>query len=267
MNVHKRVRLTPMARQEIWRLYNTGEWSVVALAERYLVSRPTIYKALQRGRKREFAPRDSSNHRYRSLRYGIKRLAKIEARLEQKLREKARRYNKSYPGEMVHVDTKRLPMLSGEDNTQSREYLFVAIDDYSRELYAEILPDKTQHSAASFLEQVIHECPYTIDCIYSDNGKEYKGTPEHAFAKLCHEQNIGQYFTKPRTPQTNGKAERVIKTLMDMWHSQTQFVGRKHRRVALNRFVNYYNTVKPHKGINGFTPYELLEEFFYQQNV
>lgn len=267
MNVHKRVRLTHIDRQEVWRLYTSGEWGVAALAGLFRVSRPTIYKVLQRGRKQEFVPRGSGNARYRNVSHGLKRLAKVEARLEKKLREKARRYNKSYPGEMVHVDTKRLPLLKGEDNTLPREYLFVAVDDYSRELYADILPDKTQHSAAAFLEQALEECPYTIDSIYSDNGKEFKGTPEHAFAKLCHEKNIGQYFTKPRCPQTNGKAERMIKTLMDMWHDKTQFAGRKHRRVALNRFVNYYNTVKPHKGINGFTPYELLEEFFYRQLV
>jgi transposase InsO family protein len=267
MNVHKRVRLTHIDRQEVWRLYTSGEWTIVALASRYRVSRPTIYKVLQRGRKREFVPRNSSNARYRGVRYGLKRLAKVEARLEQKLREKARRYNKSYPGEMVHVDTKRLPLLKGEDNTLPREYLFVAVDDYSRELYADILPDKTQHSAAAFLEQVLEECPYTIDSIYSDNGKEFKGRNNHAFVSLCHEKSIGQYFTKPKCPQTNGKAERMIKTLMDMWHNKTHFMGRKHRRVALNRFVNYYNTVKPHKGINGFTPYELLEEFFYRQPV
>ncbi len=57
-----------------------------------------------------------------------------------------------------------------------RDYLFVHIDDSSRELYAAILLDKTQNSAATFLKQVIEECPYTIECTYSDNGTEYKRT-------------------------------------------------------------------------------------------
>ena len=83
---------------------------------------------------------------------------------------------------MVHVDTKRLPLIKGQNNTQPREYLFVAIDDYSRELYAAILPDKTQFSSAQFLmEHLLAQCPYEIDYIYSDNGKEYRGTPHHAF--------------------------------------------------------------------------------------
>ena len=196
MNVHKNLRLTPHDRKEIWRLYNTGDWSIVALGKRYRVSRPTIYKVLQRGRKQEFTPRNSTNHRYQNIRHGLKRLAKVESALEAKLKAKAKRYNKSYPGELVHFDTKRLPLLKGENNTMPREYLFVAIDDFSRELYAAILPDKTQHSAAAFLQQAIEECPYTIDYTYSDNGKEYKGTIEHAFAKLCHEQSIGQRFTR-----------------------------------------------------------------------
>ncbi|MEZ4484501.1 MAG: hypothetical protein R2864_07865 [Syntrophotaleaceae bacterium] len=65
-------------------------------------------------------------------------------------KREARRYNKSYPGELVHFDSKRLPLLKGEDQTLPREYLFVAIDNFSRELYAGIFPDKTQHSAELF---------------------------------------------------------------------------------------------------------------------
>ena len=117
----------------------------------------------------------STNKRFLQAKYGMKRLAKIESSLEIKKKLAARRYNKSYPGEMVHFDTKRLPLLKSETKTLSRDYLFVSIDVFSRELYAAILPDKTQNSAATFLAQVIEECPYTIECGYSDNGTEYKG--------------------------------------------------------------------------------------------
>ena len=90
----------------------------------------------------------------------------------------------------------------------------MAIDDFSRELYAAILPDKTQVSARAFLEQVLKECPYTIEQYDTDNGKEYKGDPtHHAFMKLCAENRIEQRFTRVRNPKTNGKAERVIKTM------------------------------------------------------
>ncbi|SDY62644.1 DNA-binding transcriptional regulator, MarR family, partial [Nitrosomonas sp. Nm33] len=175
MNMHKHIRLTPLDRQELWQLYQTGCWKVSQLAERFRVSRPTIYTVLKRARLKEFVPRDSTNQRFKTIQYGLKRLAKVEQSIQERLKREAKRYNKSYPGELVHFDTKRLPLLKGQSPTQPREYLFVAIDDFSRELYAAILPDKTRNSAAWFLtETVITHCPYQIDYAYSDNGKEYK---------------------------------------------------------------------------------------------
>jgi len=79
----------------------------------------------------------------------LKRLSKVEKDIEEKRQQEARRYNKSYPGELVHFDTKRLPLLKGEETTRLREYPFVAIDDFSRRLYAGIYSDKTQYSAAA----------------------------------------------------------------------------------------------------------------------
>lgn len=97
-------------------------------------------------------------------------------------------------------------------------------------MYAAILPDKTSLSAAKFLrEQVIEPCPYLIECVYSDNGSEYKGTANHAFAVVCFENGINQKFTQPALPQTNGKAERVIRTLMEMWHNKQVFIDGEHR--------------------------------------
>ncbi|WP_153717465.1 integrase core domain-containing protein, partial [Eikenella corrodens] len=85
-------------------------------------------------------------------------------------------------------------------------------------------PDKTADSAAKFLaEQVIEPCPYLIECVYSDNGSEYKGGANHAFGVTCWENGINQKFTRPARPQTNGKAERVIRTLMEMWHEKQSF--------------------------------------------
>jgi len=262
MTIHKLTRGTPLARQEIWRLYGTRTWTVVALSHEFRVSRPTVYKVLHRARIQEFAPRKSTNMRFLQAHYGMKRLAKVEASLEAKTKAMARRYNKDYPGEMIHFDAKRLPLLKGETKTTLRDYLFVGIDDFSRELYAGIFPDKTQDSAAAFLSQVIEECPYTIECAYSDNGTEYKGPAAHAFAALCTAQGIGQKYTRIKRPQTNGKAERVLKTLMELWHEQNLFDSRQDRQIGLARFVNFYNTVKPHASLNNLTPYELLTDYF-----
>ena len=262
MNMHKRLRLTPLDREDIWQSHGTGDGTIAALAREFRVSRPPIYKVIDRARSQEFAPRKSTNKRFLQATYGMKRLARVEVSIERKKKAIARRYNKNYPGEMIHFDTKRLPLLKGETKSEPRDYLFVAIDDFSRELYAGILPDKTQNSAAKFLHQVIDECPYTIECAYSDNGTEYKGTPDHAFVSTCKANGIGQKFTRVKRPQTNGKAERVIKTVLNMWHEKYIFDSRLDRQVGLARFVNFYNTVKPHTGIGNLTPYELLINYF-----
>jgi len=263
MIIHKRTKLTPMQRKQIWDEYCRKKTKVSKLAEKYQVSRPTIYKIIKRARRKEFIPRKSINKRFQCFKYGFRRLAKIENSIQEKLKKKAKRYNKKYPGEMIHFDTKRLPLIKNQKKTDAREYLFVAIDDFSRELFAAILPDKTQSSAATFLNQVVEECPYKIEQAYSDNGTEYKGRKDHEFVKLCKDNKIEQRFTKVKRPQTNGKAERVIRTLMEMWHSKIEFKNTEHRKKELIRFINFYNTVKPHKGINNLTPHEKLIEYFF----
>lgn len=267
MKIHAQTRLIPSQRKLIFEDRFQRQIRITELAKKYRVSRVTIYTILKRARANDFSIHKSENARYRNVSYGLRRLAKIEKIIEERLKNKARRYNKDYPGQMVHMDTKRLPHLSGEAGRASFETLFVAIDDYSRELYAAILPSRDQWSSNTFLEQVLDECPYTIEVIYSDNGPEFKGVEHHAFAKTCHINGIGQRFTKPRTPQTNGKAERVIKTIMTMWYEKTDFKSKVHRKQELMRFVNYYNTVKPHASLENKTPIEQLIHYFYPQEL
>ena len=268
MNIHKKTRLTPEQRKEIYQAYYQDSRRVTDLATAYHVSRPTIYKILKRGRQRDFSVHDSTNQRFRCLKYGLKRLAKVEREIEERLKRQAKRYNKDYPGQMLHADTRQLPMLEGETGTQRKEYLFIAIDDFSRELFAAILPDKTQLSATVFLEQVQEECAYTIECWYTDNGREWTGSPtSHAFVQGCLEAEITQQFTRVGRPQTNGKAERVIRTVMEGWHAQTHFNSSAHRKQELRRWVNWYNLIKPHKSLDGKTPMEQLIDYFYPQTL
>jgi len=268
MVIHKKTRLTEHQRRQIYDGYYKGKKRVCNLAREFHVTRPTIYKIIRRGRLKDFSIHSSTNQRYRCLKYGIRRLAKVEADIEAKLKRQAKRYNKDYPGQMLHGDTKALPYLQGESSRGRREYLFIAVDDFSRELYAAILPDKTQESAKQFLKQVVDECPYTVELYYTDNGREYRGDPNHhAFMKLCKKHKIEQGFTKVKTPRTNGKAERMIRTLMEMWHNKTQFKSSAHRKTELIRFINYYNGVKPHKGIDGLTPEEKLKQYFYPDKL
>lgn len=267
MKIHGNTRLVPSQRKLIFEDRFQHQMRISELATKYRVSKVTIFKVLKRGRANDFTIHKSENARFRTILYGLRRLAKIEKIIEERLKKQARRYNKDYPGQMVHVDSKRLPHLSGDAGRASFETLFVAIDDYSRELYAAILPTRDQWSSNAFLHQVLDECPYTIEDIYSDNGSEFKGLPHHAFARTCHENGIGQHFTKPRTPQTNGKAERVIKTIMMMWYAKTEFKSRVHRKQELIRFVNFYNTVKPHASLENRTPLEQLIHYFYPQEL
>ena len=75
---------------------------------------------------------------------------------------------------------------------------------------------------------------------------------------------VNQKVTRVARPQTNGKAERVVRTLMQMWHQQIMFRDAHHRQVELVRFINFCNTVKPRKGLNNATPYEILMTYFNQ---
>ena len=170
MTIHKSTRLTPIQRKELVARYFKNGVRIATLARDYRVSRHTVYNIINRSRVNDFSIHKSTNKRYRCLEYGMKRLAKIEAELEEKLKGKARRYNKSYPGEMMHSDNTKLPMLEGEKLSDKPETLYVAIDDFSRELYAAILPDRSQYSSATFLKQVLEECPYTLQVWYTDNG-------------------------------------------------------------------------------------------------
>jgi transposase InsO family protein len=265
MTIHKKTKITPLKRREIAAMYFQRHSRISDLAKQYQVSRMTIYRILRRARLNDFSVHNSTNHRFRCLQYGLKRLSKVERQLEKKLAARAKLYQKNYPGEMIHIDTKKLPYMSSDPGSTKRQYLYVAIDDYSRELYAAILPDKTQFSTEIFLKQLLEECPYTIERLYSDNGGEFRGDCHHAVTKFCLDNQIEQSFTRPRTPRTNGKAERVIRTIMTGWHHNVKFTSRIHRQTALIRYVNWYNTVKPHKSLKDQTPMEQLINYFYPQ--
>lgn len=205
----------------------------------------------------------SSVDRFHGHKDGLKRLVKVERKLAKKRKRKARRHKKSYPGKLVHFDSVCLSLIKGKGQTLPKEHLFVAVDDFSRELYAGLFPDNSQCSSELFLRQVSDKCPYSIECAYSDNGKEFRGASGHAFVKACFELGIRQKFSRIYQPQSKCKTERVLETIMEMWRRQKAFQSRKNRQISLLLFINSYNTVKPQKGINNMTPDEKLREYFY----
>ena len=267
--MHKNTKLLPYQRRDIFHRWGMGT-KIVVLAREYKVSRETIYGTLADARLQVFENRSSMNHRYRSIAYGFQKLAKTEARVAAKRARKAHRlnrYEKAVPGEMLHLDTKRLPLLRGEAAVQPREYLFVAIDDHSRSLFADIFPDKTSYSAAMFVKEARRILPFPVTGIYSDNGSEYKGRVDHPVVALCRETGMSQGFTKVKHPWTNGKAERVIRTLMEEWHGKTRtnHVSRAHRRRYLYAYVDWYNQNRVHQSL-GCTPFERLEAYLESVN-
>ena len=265
--MHKHTKLLPYMRRAIYQDWIVGQ-SVTNLAKEYKVARPTIYKVLERGRLNDFNNHLSINLRFRTIEYGLKKLSIIGKKLQKRIdRLNIKRYEKSNPGEMVHFDTKRLPLLWGEAQRDKREHLHVAIDDYSRRLIAEIFPDKGQYSSAIHLEVVIETAPYAIENTYSDNGSRYKGRKDHAFVAKCIENNIGQSYTRVRRPQTNGKAERVIRTLMEEWHSalRGRYITREERKRSLQEYVHYYNHDRKHSGINNLTPIQRITNYYTNQ--
>jgi transposase InsO family protein len=180
-----------------------------------------------------------------------------------RLSRRSARYERSIPGELVHADTKRPPYITGESKATRREVLFVSLDDHSRYLVADVLPDRTQDSAAVFGAVARERFPFPIECWYTDNGTEWTGTPKHAFVAFCNEAQIRQNFTKVRHPWTNGKAERVIRTLLSEWFRKERFLSREERRRSLYRFVDWYNHQRPHLGMNGQTPVERLRSYWF----
>jgi transposase InsO family protein len=256
--MHKHTKLSPKLREEVYAKWCQTGRSFRSLGKEYHVDKNVIGTVIERGRKRDFSVHDSTNHRYRKVEFGIKKLAKAEEKVRRKLEKKIRRYEKHIPGEMIHGDTKRLPFIEGENKRTKREVLYVAIDDCTRFLAADILPDKTQWSSAVFLKVSLERFPFAVECHYSDNGKEYRGKDEHAFVALCDELGIERRYTKVKHPWTNGKAERVVRTLLSQWFRKNKFTSYEQRRKSLYRFVEYYNHQRKHLGIGGKTPVEKL---------
>ena len=262
--MHKNSKVTPACRREIYELWKRGE-NITSLSKKFRVTRRIIYTILKRARLKDFSIHKSMNNRFKKVLYGLKHLSKVEKIALGKLARQARRYEKEYPGEMVHFDSKKLPRVKGDNQKLKKESLFVAIDDYSRHLFADIMPDKTQESAAIFLATAIATVPYKIECAYSDNGTEFKGTLQHDFVWVCNDNGIEQKFTRVATPRTNGKAERVIRTIVEQWLAKDIFPSREERRKSLQQFVKFYNEKRPHFALKiegqKITPCQLLQNF------
>lgn len=192
-------------------------------------------------------------------RHGRSRLA-VRAASEPVLR-----YERSTAGELVHVDIKKLGRIvrpghrvTGDRSKRAKgkagwQYLFVAVDDHSRLAFAAIHPDETAASATRFLDQLVGF--YTghgirVERVLTDNGACFK----RQWAEACARHQIRVKKTRPYRPQTNGKAERFIRTLLERWAYAYPYTNETERLTALTPALDSYNRFRPHRALNGLTP-------------
>ena len=181
------------------------------------------------------------------------------------------RYERARPGEMVHLDTKKLARIvrvghrihgdrSRSADGAGWEYLFVAVDDATRLAYTAILPDEKGESAAHFLHQMndwFRAQQVQVERVMTDNGSCFRS---HAFRAVREEAGAKHVRTRPYTPRTNGKAERFIQSAMREWGYATAYHSSDHRKAALPDWTARYNEVRPHLGIRGRTPQHRFQE-------
>jgi len=181
-------------------------------------------------------------------------------------RPHGRRYEKSRPGELLHIDLKYLPAL----RNARHDFEFAAVDDFSREAVVRIQTDQTSAAAADFLEHVVHTLPYPVEAVLTDNAFAF--TMRHArhsdrltrFQQVCQALAIRHYVVRPCTPQSNGKVERFFRTIDDECLDVRPLFTFGARSRAVERFVWYYNHERPHQSLNGMTPVARRTLYFKQ---
>jgi transposase InsO family protein len=183
--------------------------------------------------------------------------------------EAANRYERQRPGELVHVDVKKLGRIgrpghrvNGDRRTRARgvgwEYVHVAIDDATRIPYVEVLDDEKAQTAVGFLRRALaHYAAHGIrvEAVMTDNGPAYLSIV-HALA--CKTLRLKHIRTRPYRPRTNGKAERFIRTLLGGWAYGAIYRTSDERRRALNGWLDYYTRRRPHRSLGRQTPLERL---------
>ena len=183
--------------------------------------------------------------------------------------EPANRYEKRRPGELVHVDVKKLGRIgrpghrvNGDRRIRSRgigwEYVHVAIDDATRLAYVEVLDDETAATAVGFLRRAIaHFAAFgvRVERLMTDNGNAYRSAI-HALA--CKALGIRHLRTRPYRPRTNGKAERFIRTMLSGWAYGAIYRSSDERRRALTGWLDFYNRRRPHRSLGHQAPLERL---------
>jgi transposase InsO family protein len=196
-------------------------------------------------------------------RLGLHRLKRLEPRPE------VIRYEWPTPGDLVHLDTKKLGRIDGvgkrfggpkRSRTLGWDFVHVAIDDHSRLTYVEQLSDEIGTTAAAFLERALAffaEHGIAVHRVMTDNGSPYVSG---VFARVLAERGIRHLRTRPYTPRTNGKAEAMVKVLINSWAYARPYESSAQRADALSAFIDFYNLERPHGGLNGTRPIDRIRQ-------
>jgi transposase InsO family protein len=196
-------------------------------------------------------------------RHGLSRLAGLEPP------PPVIRYEHRQPGDLLHLDIKKLGRFerAGHRVTANRrissrhagwEAMHIAIDDHSRVTYAEILPNETAITTSAFLARAVSwfaDRGVAIRALLTDNGSAYLS---YEFAAACRALNIRHRRTRPYTPRTNGKAERVIQTLLREWAYRFTFNTSAERSQLLSPYLHFYNRHRAHSALNYNPPLSRL---------
>jgi transposase InsO family protein len=305
MNVHENARLTPRGREWIVELATSGQ-TPTAIAKAVGVCPRTVRKWLRRYESEGLAglqDRSSRPHRLRRPtphpivkrvetlrrqrltgkaiavevgvsaatvsrilhRLGLNRLSALEP-------EPVRRYERENPGELIHIDIKKLGKIGsvGHRITGRRtgivnrhlgigwEFVHVCIDDASRIAFSRVMKDQRKQSAIAFLKAAVTyyaSLGVRIERVMTDNGSCYRSK---AFGKTCKCLGLKQIFTRPYTPKTNGKAERFIQTSLREWAYARAYNTSEERTSELPRWLHRYNWHRPHGSIGSKPPISRL---------
>jgi transposase InsO family protein len=305
MDSHQNARLTPKGREAMVRSVVDDGLTKAAAARQFNTSAKTVAKWVDRFRKDGVeALRDRSSRPHsspgqtppaacakvealRRARYTGKQIA-VEldlsaATVSRILRrlglnklaalepcEPVRRYERERPGEMIHLDIKKLNRFdepghrvtgnrrAGRSEGAGWEFVHVAIDDASRIAFAKVMASERKRSATAFLKAALayyESLGIKVERVMTDNGSCYKS---FAFRRLCKRLGLKHIRTKPYTPKTNGKAERFIQTCLREWAYAQAYQHSRQRTEHLPNWLHRYNWHRPHAGIGAKTPISRL---------
>ena len=307
MNIHKNARLTPLRREEMALSVIEGRLSKAQAARVNGVSAKIVSRWVARfkaeGREgmgdRSSRPRHSPSATDETVvvrivelrrerltgqhiaqrtgvspatvsrvlkRAGLSRLKDLDPA------EPVRRYERDEPGELIHIDIKKLGRfervghrITGKrtGNAGSRgsgwEFVHVCVDDASRVAFSQILPDERKESAVAFLRASVayyQTLGVTVERVMTDNGSCYVSK---AFAEACRDLGVRHIRTRPYTPKTNGKAERFIQTALREWAYARAYQTSNQRATDLPAWTHMYNWHRPHSSLKSKPPISRLD--------